>query len=167
MISAIHVANSLLLKAKKENISITPKKLYCLVYLLYSNVLYKYGIKLFNEPFSITNIGPIVPSLYFKFNCYGNKKIRSFASNALGETFYVNNNDFNKCLEEIWLEYKNYSDVEINEIIKTNCAYSKYRIKNSDVLKDSDILSSEINKNEEILKRAKILKNNFIGFNGR
>jgi len=168
MIGAIHVANSFLLKAKKENIGVTPRKLYSLVYLLYSNILYKYGTKLFNEPFQITDEGPIVPSLYYKFNSYGNKKIKSYASNAFGETFYVNNENFNKCLNEIWFQYKDYTENELFTIVTSdNSAYNKARINNILILNDSDILSDEISKNEEMLERAKSLKIKFSGLNGR
>lgn len=167
MIGAIHVANSILLRAKKENVSMTPKKLYCLVYLLYSDVLYRYGTKLFNEPFLITEEGPVVPSLYYKFNSYGNKKIKNYASSAFGETFYVNNNNFNKCLDELWFYYINYSENELFDVVTSNnSAYSKTIKNNSDIINDFDILSIEISKNKKILERAKILKNN-LGFNGR
>lgn len=163
MIGAMHVANSFLLKAKSEKIDLTPKVLYYMVYLLYSNVLYKYGIKLFNEPFCITDIGPVVPSLYYKFNSYGNKKIKSYASNAIGQILYANNDEFYKYLEEVWYIYKDFSELELYNIItKNNGAYDITKKRNEIVLKDSDILSDQINNNEIILEKAKVLKNKFV-----
>lgn len=162
MIGAMHIANSILLKAKYDNVEITPKKLYYMVYLLYSNVLYNYGFKLFNEPFSITDIGPVVPSIYYKFNSYGNKRIKKYASNATGQILYANGENFNKYLEEVWYVYKDFSELELYNIIaKNNSAYDMTRKRNEIVLKDSDILSDEINNNEIILENAKVLKNKF------
>lgn len=159
MISATIVANSILLKAKENNFYIKPIRLYYYVYFLYSSMLYKYGVKLFNEPFSVTEIGPIVPSIYCKFNCYGNKVIKSCSKNAMGVVNYIRGETFNECVEEIIFKYKDYSDKDLyNLIVKQKTAYKNALI-NNNVLNDSDILNDEINIDEEILRKAKTLKN--------
>lgn len=160
MIGAVHVANAILKRAKRDNISIKPIKLYYLIYLLYSNVLYKDGTKLFNEPFSVTEIGPVVPTIYFKFNSYRDDKINSYATNALGKAYIVNGSPFDLYLEEIWIKYNNYSETDLYELITSvDSAFYKAKKVNS-ILKDQDILNDEIIRNENVLKRAKILKNN-------
>jgi len=160
MVFATNVANSILLKARENNIYIKPIRLYNYVYLLYSSMFYKYGVKLFDEPFNVTDLGPVVPSIYYKFNCYGNKVIRSFAKNAIGEIDYIRGEAFDDCVEEIIFKYKYYSDEELyNFIINEKKAYNNARANNNLTLSDFDILNDEINFNEEILKKAKTLKN--------
>ena len=72
LVSPIYLANSILKKAKEKNIKINSVKLYNLIYLVYSDYLYHTQTKLFNEQFSPSYKGPILPSVYFKFNCYCN-----------------------------------------------------------------------------------------------
>ena len=56
-----NVANSILKKSFEEENYITPLKLNCLVYLLYSEYLYLNGDILCNELFVKTEFGPVLP----------------------------------------------------------------------------------------------------------
>lgn len=89
LISPVHLANAILKKVKEKNMKISPVKLYNLIYLVYSDYLYHTQSKLFNEQFSSSYMGPILPSIYFKFNCYGNEEIKTFASDAKGNIYIV------------------------------------------------------------------------------
>jgi len=89
IVSSISVANSILKKAEEKNMRITPVKLYNLIYLVYSDYLYHTQTKLFNEQFSPSYKGPILPSVYFKFNCYNDEEIVTYASDAKGNIYTV------------------------------------------------------------------------------
>ena len=51
--------------------------------------------KLFSEQFSYSYMGPILPSVYFKFNCYGNEEIKSYSFDAKGNIYIIENNILN------------------------------------------------------------------------
>lgn len=98
LISPVYVANTILKMAKEKNIKINPVKLHNLIYLVYSDYLYHTQTKLFNEQFSPSFKGPILPSVYFKFNCYGDEEIKKFASDAKGQIFIVSNDILNSII---------------------------------------------------------------------
>ena len=59
------MANSILKKSFEDGIYITPLKLNCLTYFLYSNYLFKTGDVLFTELFMKIDEGLVLPSLDF------------------------------------------------------------------------------------------------------
>lgn len=146
MISGWLVANSILKKSFEDNIYITPLKLNYLVYLLYSNYLYRTGENLFNEPFEKTYLGPVVPTVQFKFGSFKKNKIDEYAKDALGNIKYVKGDMFDNILNYIWDTYKYMSDVEIFILINNGDFYSNKKI--GEVLSDTDILEDEKNRNE-------------------
>ena len=124
IITSVHVANSILKRAKEKNIRVTPVKLYNLIYLVYSDYLYHTQIKLFNEPFSTSYMGPILPNVYFKFNCYGNEEIETFASDAKGNVYTVHNSMLDSIIN-LNLDLYGYSYPE--ELIEVTKQRSKVR----------------------------------------
>lgn len=138
LISPNYLANSILKKAKEKNIKVNSIKLYNLIYLVYSDYLYHTGEKLFSEQFSTSHIGPILPSVYFKFNCYGDEVIKTFATDAKGNMYTIHNNMLDSIINlnldlygysypeeliEITKQRSNvrqkfYNDVEISEDVK-------------------------------------------------
>ena len=110
-----HVANSILKKSFEEEKYITPLKLNYLVYLLSSEYLYKNGKNLFNEVCEKTKLGPVVPSIYCKFNSYRNKVITTYASDASGRTRGIHSHEFDNLLSCVWEKYKNIFEIEIDE----------------------------------------------------
>lgn len=138
LVSPVYLANSVLKKAREKNMKISPVKLYNLIYLVYSDYLYHTQKKLFNENFSSSYKGPILPSVYFKFNCYGDEEITTFASDAKGNIYTVHNDMLDSIInlnldlygysypEELIevtkqksnIRQKFYNDVEISEDAK-------------------------------------------------
>lgn len=138
MVSPVLVANSILKKAEEKGMKITPVKLYNLIYLVYSDYLYHTQTKLFNEQFSPSYKGPILPSVYFNFNCYNDEEIVTFASDAKGNIYTVHSSMLDSIInlnldlygysysEEIIevtkqrsnIRQKFYNDVEISEDVK-------------------------------------------------
>ena len=158
MINSTYVANSILRKYIENNIDITPLRLHCLIYLLYSNYLYHEGV-LFNESFILDNGIPKLPNLSYKFDCYQNKAIKSYAVNSIEEVLFVKEEDniFNYCLNDLINKYWNYCDIDLLNYIKSECnLINSY--KDSDVINVSDILEDEIKRNEKILVKAKKFK---------
>ena len=147
LVTPIPVANTILSTMNKKNIQITPSQLYSIIYLIYAEYLYLTGKKLFNELFEVTKEGPILPSVYFKFNSYGDKTIKSEAPDARNNVFLITdeNKVFNYCLNHVISLYELYYPQELNEIItKKNSAYDKAIKSNSKVLSDDDILKEFI-----------------------
>lgn len=70
-----HVTNFILEKAERERLSITPAKLFKLVYLVYGWVLAVLDKRLFDEPIQAWKLGPVVPSLYHEFKRFGKNPI--------------------------------------------------------------------------------------------
>lgn len=70
-----HVTNFILEKAERERLSITPVKLFKLVYLIYGWVLAVLDKRLFDEPIQAWKLGPVVPSLYHEFKRFGENPI--------------------------------------------------------------------------------------------
>lgn len=159
MIGSTHVANSIIRKYKLIDERITPLRLHCLVYLIYSNYLYNSGKSLFNEPFVIDNGCPKIPNLWYKFDCYQNKAIKSYAINSIEEVLFVNEEDniFNYCLNDLMNKYWNYCDIDLLNYIKNEGDLIN-NYKDGDIINISDILEDEIKRNEKILVRAKKFK---------
>ena len=153
-----YVANSILKRSFEDKIYITSLKLNCLLYLLYSDYLYRYGNKLFNELFVKTSIGPCIPSVCSKFDCFGNDVIDNYAKDAVGRVLVVNGDNFNECLSYVWNTYKYMDDNEILDLVNNfNAVYKK---KIDQCLNDVDILDDEIKRNNIILQRAKVYRKN-------
>ena len=153
IIYGCHIANSILKKSSEDKIHITPLKLNCLLYLLYSEYLYLTGESLFNETFIKTTKGPIVPSVYYKFISYENYVINNYIKDAKGKVIYVKDGIFDECLIHIWEKYKNKSDYDILSYIEDGTEYSKKN--NEEQLSDIDILNDILTRKEKELENAR------------
>lgn len=129
------VANSIIKKSIEDKHLITPVILYNLVFLVYCDYYIHYNKMLFNEQFIKTDQGLILPSLYYKFNCYGKDVIKTFSKNAKQEVFYIKSKEFNKSLNNIWYNYK---DVEESRLISISKDIAKKFEGNKKVLKKTN-----------------------------
>jgi len=148
-----HIANSILKKSFEEENYITPLKLNCLVYLLYSEYLYLNGDILCNELFVKTEFGPVLPSIYSKFSSFGNKVITKYAKDSKGKASGVNGDAFDECLSHVWAKFKNVDDISTLSYIKSGLGYS--RREDEDILRENDMLMDEISRKEKELEKAK------------
>lgn len=148
-----HVANSILQKSFEEENYITPQKLNFLVYLLCSEYLYLYGTGLFNEVCEKTELGPVVPSVYYKFNSFRNKFITRYAQDASGKTKGINSEEFDECLSRVWEKFKNMDDDTTLSYIESGSGYSRKNL--GEILTEDDMLMDEISRKEEELENAK------------
>lgn len=148
-----NIANSILIKSFDDEIYITPLKLNCLVYLLYSEYLYLTGEPLLSEKFIKTEEGPIILSNHYKFCSYGDNVIETYAEDAKGKVIYLESELFDECLNYIWEKYKNKDEYDILSYIEDGNEYSKKN--NEEQIKDIDILYDIISIKEEESEEAR------------
>ena len=148
-----HVANSILEKSFEEENYITALKLNYLVYLLYSEHLYLKGEGLFNELFEKTELGPVVPSVYSKFNLLSKKVITKYAKDASDRVRAISGDMFDDYLSRIWEKYKNIDEDTILSYIESGYGYS--RREDGEALTEADILMDQISRKEKELEKAK------------
>ena len=148
-----HIANSILIKSFEDKIYITPLKLNCLVYLVYSECLYLTGESLLSEKFIKTEEGPILSSNYYKFSSYGDNVIKTYVKDAKGKVAYVESKIFNVCLNYIWGIFKNTDEYDLLSYIEDGNKYSEKN--NEEQIEDIDILSDIISIKEEELEEAR------------
>ena len=130
--SSVYLANSILEAAKAKNIKINCVKLNNLIYLVYTDYLYHTQTALFDEQFSLTHKGPILPSIYFEFNCYGDEEIKNYASDAKGNIYTLHNESLDSIINYN-LDLHGYSYVD--ELIEI----SKRRINSRQYLQDNNM----------------------------
>jgi len=148
-----YIANSILKKSFEEKNYITPSKLNSLVYLLSSEYLYLNGESLSNELFEKTKHGPVIPSIYFKFNSFGNRVITEYAKDSTGKIIHINGMKFDECLSHIWEKFENIDDVTILSYIESGRGYSKKEVDTT--ISEREMLMDEISRQEEKLEKAK------------
>ena len=136
VISPVYLANSILKEARGKNIKINLEKLNNLIYLIYTDYFYHTQNKLFNEQFSLTEKGPVLPSVYFKFNCYGYEEIKNYASDSKGN-IYTAHNDMLDSIINYNLNLHGYSFVnELIEITKERSNVRQNFYNNKDISSD-------------------------------
>lgn len=137
------VANTILMLAFEENITVSPMKLQKLVYLIYKSYLKATGQKLFTEGFSKWKYGPVVESLYYEFSSFGARPITKFARDAQGNVTVINlekNGKLSELVRETWDTYKQLSATTLSELTHSkDSAWSKAVEKNATTLSDEDI----------------------------
>ncbi|MDR0947320.1 MAG: DUF4065 domain-containing protein [Ruminococcus sp.] len=115
---AAAVANSFLLLAQNDNISISNMKLQKLVYFAYSKYLSETETPLFNEQFEKWPFGPVLPSLYQRVKGFGKSPIIGFIENENGEYNMIDleiNSKISFAVLEVWEQYKNYSAKDLSD----------------------------------------------------
>lgn len=141
MISSVYVANNILKKGLENDVDVTPLKLQKLVYFVYKAYLKKTGRELFSEPFETWTHGPVAPSIYVEFNSYGDRPIKSFASDSQGRCYIVTETGcFKECLDKVWDEYSEYSGTSLSEFThQKGMAWTKAKEKGQRYLDVGDI----------------------------
>lgn len=118
LINAICFANNFVKKGKAENIDVSPMKLQRFLYLLYREYLKKTDTLLFPELFETWSSGPAIPIIYFMFGSYGNSPIKTYGKDSQDNCGYVKEiGTFGVCLEEIWENYKYFSDEQLSLLV--------------------------------------------------
>lgn len=142
LISPVHVANSILKIAKEKSIKITPTKLNNLIYLVYVDYLYHTQTKLFNEQFSYSHKGPILPSVYFKFSIWADGEIKEFGKDAKGQIYVIDSSILDSIINVNLDLYGNFYDDELILITNQKNNIKQYR--------DSEIILKKYSENKNV-----------------
>lgn len=142
-VNPLVVANNVLNLAFKEKISVTPMKLQKLLYFIYRDYLKNAHEPLFSERFEAWKYGPVLSSVYSKFNHYGSNKIIEYYKSNDGKVYVIDeksDDTFSKVLRSIWSQYKSYNGIELSKLThKEGTAWYKAWTENESFLNDEDI----------------------------
>ena len=145
MLSAQTVANTILMLAFEEDVPVTPMKLQKLMYFAYKDFIRITKQPMFSERFQKWRYGPVLPSIYYAFNDFGERPIKKFTRTATGRVEAVNmkcNSSEATSIDKVWRKYKGYSGLTLSKLThKKNTAWDK-AIENG-ALKDEDIINEE------------------------
>ena len=127
IITATTVANNILNRAFVNDIPVTPMKLQRLVYFLYKEYYKRTGTLLFSEEFQTWRTGPVLPSLYAKFGCYGESQIRNYARDAKGKVWRVTETRIlNESIDKVFALYGHHSGITLSQLFMgENTAWCK------------------------------------------
>lgn len=113
------VCNNILKRGFEENISITPMKLQKLLYFVSCEYAKNTGRQLFAEDFGVWQYGPVLQSVYNEFKTFRGNPIKSFAKDANGDAYAIDEStapNLRTAINRIWDTYKNCSGITLSEI---------------------------------------------------
>ena len=118
-VPATTVCNNILFRAISEKIDVSPMKLQKLLYFVACEYIKKTGTPLLNEAFEVWKYGPVLPSVYNEFKSYGKEPILTYAKDAKGISYIVDEDavpDLKFAVDRIWKSFKNWSGVALSQI---------------------------------------------------
>lgn len=108
--SAMQVANAFIQKAQEGKIpALTPMKLQKLMFFAQSWYLKTFGMLLFNEAFARWQYGPVIPDLYQEFKTFGAGIITRFATDAVGNSPLIQDQNILSFIDKIIEVYGSYT----------------------------------------------------------
>lgn len=116
--SSTDLCNNILLRGKRDNISVSPMKLQKLMYYVCRDYAKETGQIPINERFEVWQYGPVLPSLYGEFKSFGSRPITSLAKDAAGRSYRVNeksNPVLASVLDIVWARYRFLSGIELSK----------------------------------------------------
>lgn len=118
-----HVANSFLVRARKEGIEIDPLKIQKLVYFFHGWFLATRDSAGVGELFEAWRYGPVLPSLYRQFKGSGAGAIKGYALDIDPQTgqeraLMVSPDDkqFSEVFDRVWERYKTMSGLQLSAL---------------------------------------------------
>lgn len=111
------LCNNILLRGKKENIGISPMKLQKLMYYVCRDYVKQTNHLPISEYFEVWQYGPVLPSVYAEFKSFGSNPITSYAKDATGRSYKVNEDEnpiLARTLDVVWAKYKRLTGVELS-----------------------------------------------------
>jgi uncharacterized phage-associated protein len=108
-----HVAEYFLYLADAEKRTLTPMQVLKLVYIAHGWQLGFYGRPLVNESVEAWQYGPVIPSLYHRYKCYGSNPIEECpAEKPNGFTPQEEGNT----IEQVWKGYGQRSGISLSSL---------------------------------------------------
>lgn len=114
---ATNLCNNILWRGKNENIEISPMKLQKLMYYVCRDYVKQTDQLPIGECFEVWQYGPVLPSVYAEFKSFGSKPITSYAKDAAGRSYKVNEDEnpiLARTLDVVWAKYKRMSGMELS-----------------------------------------------------
>lgn len=117
--TAATVANNILQRAFRDNVPVTPMKLQKILFFAASEYSKKTHKPLLTERFEPWQYGPVVRSVYSEFKSFAGNPIRSFAKDAQGQAFVIEEKydpNLADALNAVWERTKNRDAVDLSRI---------------------------------------------------
>lgn len=142
MVTALTIANTILVRATVEGMEVRHMKLQKLTYILYKEYLQQTGNPLFGERFEVWKYGPVLRSVYEVYGRFGSNVIPVVASNS--NCVYVVNlqksAELKDIFEKFWNTYKDYAGTYLAKLTYAkNTAWRKAADAHQIFLSDEDI----------------------------
>jgi uncharacterized phage-associated protein len=117
----MHATNNILQRSFDDGIPVTPMKLQRLLYLTAVDYARRTdGVSPFHEPFQAWKYGPVIRSVYDKFQPIGGDPIRVFARDAAGNGHLVreaSSPELSAALSTVWAAFQHVTAVDASRII--------------------------------------------------
>ncbi len=123
------VCNNVLCRAFEEKISVSPMKLQKLLYFIACEYQKRTDTPLFSESFEVWKYGPVLPSVYSEFKSFGKESISSYAKDAKGISYIIDENSspaLKLSIDFVWQGFKSWDAIALSQITHTEgSAWSK------------------------------------------
>lgn len=116
--AATVLCNNILLRAKRENIDVTPMKLQKILYYICVKYVKDTGGLPISEHFEVWKYGPVVVSVYDEFKSFGARPIKDFAKDARGKVQIIDETlspNLSATIELIWNRLKHFTGIELSK----------------------------------------------------
>lgn len=125
------LCNNILQRGKLDGVLITPMKLQKIMYYVCRDYVVETGQMPISEDFAVWQYGPVLPSVYGEFKSFGAKPITSYAKDASGHSYKVNESEnpiLSRVIDVAWAKYKGKSGIELSKMThqKGSGWYSAY-----------------------------------------
>lgn len=117
--SPVIVCNNILKRGFAEHQSISPMKLQKLMYFVACEYQKRTKMPLFTEQFEVWKYGPVLPSVYDEFKSYGSESISSYARDAKGISYIVDEDtapSLKASIDLIWATFKGWGAIALSQI---------------------------------------------------
>lgn len=122
------IANYVIEFAKNKNMPVNNLKLQKILYYLQGRFLAEKGETLFNEPIEKWKYGPVVPSVYFRFNHLGAENIEQIPKNFNFNLLFNDDFDFDdfENTDEAEFDFDSEDKVLIDDTINTLISFRAF-----------------------------------------
>ena len=114
---------------------ISPMKLQKLMYFVACEYQKRTHTALFSEPFEVWKYGPVLRSVYDEFKSYGKNSIATYAKDAKGASYIIDENTaphLKSAIDRIWSQFKDWEAIPLSSITHQDgsgwsAAYDKHQ----------------------------------------
>lgn len=113
------VCNNILQRSFDEGLLISPMKLQKIMYFIACEYQKAVGASLFSEAFEVWKYGPVLRSVYDEFKTYGKDNITTYAKDAKGASYIIDENsapDLHSAINKIWTVFRNWDAIALSNI---------------------------------------------------